>query len=295
MNNENHRPAASDILDEAVGAWRSAPISPGPPPELVAATVGAIENRLASLAKVGAPHQRPRRRVLRYLGYGSLAAAATVLIGVLLSEFGGGTAAAFEQAIEKVAKSDAARFRVRTKFSSPAEQTSNVIIRGNKLRSDGALGPGTAWIIDWDAKGALIIDTTKRAYQTVDMSTGGITPIDFIGINIRDELLALKSQKAQLTGAEMIAGEMADKYAVRGGTAFHTEGDWEVWIGRSSMLPVKVTVNTDLRGIRSTRVFESFDWNAKTDAATFAIDPPVDFEEKTVLGLFPPLPRRKTN
>jgi hypothetical protein len=42
-----------------------------------------------------------------------------------------------------------------------------------------------------------------------------------------------------------------------------------------------------------TRVYTAFDWAPKTDADTFAVDPPADFTEGVILGLFPELPPRK--
>ena len=46
MSEQNSRPTP-DPLDEAAGALRDAPVPAGPPPELTAATVAALKNRLA--------------------------------------------------------------------------------------------------------------------------------------------------------------------------------------------------------------------------------------------------------
>src|SRR5438105_2952180 len=106
MTNENHRPTPPDNLDEVIAAWRAAPVSPGPPAELIATTLVSLENRLAGVTHVSGTRLRPRRRILKKVGYVALAVAALVPIGVFLAEFVPGTAAAFDKSLERVAKTE---------------------------------------------------------------------------------------------------------------------------------------------------------------------------------------------
>src|SRR5262249_58947531 len=103
-----------------------------------------------------------------------------------------------------------------------------------------------------------------------------------LGMNVRDQLLALRKQKAEPAGTETVNGEVADRYVVKGGKAFHLEGDWAVWVGRKTGLPVKVSVETTNFGRARAPVYEAFDWDPEIDAMTFAIDPPAGFTEAAI-------------
>lgn len=228
---------------------------------------------------------------MAYLGYGSLAAA--VLVGFGLFGLDGNAAAALDKAFDKVEQADAVRFHVTTTLEGRAQPANVVTVRGEKLRVEGLGQVGLTWVIDRDKKAALITHPKAATYQTVDMTQGGVAPVEVLGMNVPAQLLALRKQKAEAAGAEKVGDVLADKFVIKDGKAFHLQGDWTVWVGRDSGLPVKVSVEAKLQGRAMTRVYEAFDWAAKPDAATFAIDPPKDFTEAVLLRTFPPLPPRK--
>lgn len=291
MNDENHQPQGHDALDQAIESLRSAAVPAGPSDRLTESTLEAISNRLAGINLPARP--TGRRSMLRYLGYGSLAGAVTVLAGLVLSGFGPSQAMAFDKVIELVQKADAVRFRVQIAMGPGTPQTSDVHVSGNKLRVEDAAGPGITWIVDWDEKAALIVAEQSKMFQTVDMSGGGVTPVIASGMNIRDELLALRQQQATREDPEEIDGAVAEKFVIPGGKAFHMQGDWTVWVDRKSGLPVKVALVAQQQGHAVTRVYDHFDWNPPIDATTFSIEPPANFTERSIINLVPPLPPRK--
>ena len=74
MSEANSRPTP-DILDEATGALRDAPVPAGPSADLAAATVAALNNRLAGAVPSEQFRRERRRRIMRYVGFTTAAAA----------------------------------------------------------------------------------------------------------------------------------------------------------------------------------------------------------------------------
>jgi hypothetical protein len=171
--------------------------------------------------------------------------------------------------------------------------TNTVTVRGNKYRVEGITDLGLIWVIDRDEGAALITHPRAKKYQTVDIRNGFISPVEVVGMNVRDQLLALKGQKAEPARAETAEGVLADRFVVKAGKAFHLEGEWNLWIGRRSGLPVKVSVATTDNGRPMTRVYTAFDWSPAIDADTFATDPPANYTEGVVFRLFQEMPRKK--
>lgn len=293
MTKRNDEHAINEILEEAVRMLRNASVIHGPTAKLESATIAAIEERIND-QKVASPVVAPsRRRVLRWAGLAALGSAAATVAAASFFPIGASSSAAFGQAIEKLKSTEAVKFKIEVVIQGGAKLTHTVVVRGSQLRVEGSPVSTSNWIIDGDKKAALIIDATKKLYQTIDMSSGGITPMNVYNLRIREELLALKDQDAKHEGAETIQDEMAEKYFVANGKAFYTEGDWRIWIGQRSKLPVKVEVTSTLRGITTHCVYEAFDWEPQVEASTFDIEPPADFEEKSLFNVFPPLPKRE--
>lgn len=92
----------TDPLDRAAAALRAAPVPPGPPPELRAATVAALHAQ-TPLARPSEPRRAVQRRlVMRIAGF---ATAAAVVAGVgLFALPGKNAAAAFSDVLTNVEK-----------------------------------------------------------------------------------------------------------------------------------------------------------------------------------------------
>lgn len=226
---------------------------------------------------------------MRYVRYGSLATAAAVLVGVFW--VASPSAGAFDKAVDKAAKAEVVRYTVRQAVGDLKEETSLVTVRGQAIRVE--TGKGSIWVLDWKVKGALVIRPKFRQYQTMDISGPAVGPIDALAMNIREQLLQLKKQKAELEGTERVNGVLADMYTVPAGQAMQMKGSWTVLIGRASGLPVKATLEAVAGDRALTRVYEKFDWSPKVDETTFALTPPADLTETTFIHTIPPIPPYK--
>ena len=307
MNSQSRPPTGlPELLDQAIEALRATPVSNGPSEDLIHAAGKSVAAQLELQTRKTALLPRQRPRAAWYFGYGALATAALVLVGILLSGIGEGTAAALDKALEGVRRAESVRFRVSDSVPTPSRPAEDgersipdwlrqtittahtkpenaVTVSRNRFRIDGILGPGSTWIIDWDQKRALIMDSNQRVFEQIDMHRIAVSPMDFGSMNICDELLALRKQTATFVGTEVVNGMKADKYAVHGGKAFHTQGDWVIWIGRGTGLPVQVTVAFDVQGVVVTRLYDTFDWNPVLDPATFSLAPLEGYRPQLIL------------
>jgi hypothetical protein len=303
MTDSNHRPEP-DFLEPATGALRAAPVPVGPPAEVAAATVAAIHNRLAGHVPAEPARSRlTRRTVMRYLGYGSAATAAAALLALWLTS---SRVVALDDVLERVEKVEAVKF-VSTEFKNGKEtNTQTVVVKGNKIRIVGDNHP-IAFVIDHDAKGAIILDSRSKKYQTMDLSQSGILPAEGFGVNLREQVQSLKKQDAKYAGKVTVDGAVLDKYTVADGAALgHRGAEWEILIDRGTKLPVKMTseFTQQVRGMKMdgtpfaqdnvvSRVYEKFEWEPKLDKGLFGLDPPEGYVEGEIFRTIPPIPPYK--
>lgn len=294
MTDSNHRPHP-DALERATEALRDAPVLAGPPADLTAATIAAVQNRLPGTVP-GEPAQPLSRRakVMRYIRYGSLATAAAVLVTVGVFALGGNRAAAMDKVLEKAAKADTVRYQVRT-VSDLTDHTDTVTVRGQTVRVDGSR---VSFVIDWEAGGMFILSHPNKVYQTVDMTAkdGGIAPFDVFAVKFRDQLTALQKEKFESAGKEKVGDINADKFTVTGVTSLGMTGDWTIWVNPKTERPVKIEVEATRNKRKVTRTYSDFDWAPKVNAADFALEAPEGYTEDVVFVTKPPLtplPKKK--
>jgi hypothetical protein len=169
VSDANSRPAP-DILDQATGALRGAPVPAGPPADLTAATVAAVNNRLTGVTPGEPTRQSRRRKIMRYIGYGTATAAAVgiaTLAGVLW--LGGGSAAAkLQKALDNAEKAGSVRIVFK---SGPkgAEQTDVTIYRqGDFARVEDR--DGKFRIVDLKGRKRLELDPVAKTARLIDLT-----------------------------------------------------------------------------------------------------------------------------
>jgi outer membrane lipoprotein-sorting protein len=275
MSPPNHRPAP-DILDQATEALRevlrNAPVLPGPPDDLAAATVQAIEARHQAALPPAAVEPR-RQGVLRYLRYGAAAAAAAILItvaGVLW--FGGGTAVAFARVIENVQKAESVTFHETQKIGDHRELPLQHYLRGNRVRLEIADG-ATVVIVDTKERKALMLVPHFKTAQQLE----GNQVNDLAGQTPIGALLGLKDQKPEAAGAETLDGKRTEVVRVTGGKWGGSVGNWRIWIDPRTELPVKIRFESTDTMPNVTKTFEKFSWNEKLDDSLFGLDVPAGY------------------
>jgi hypothetical protein len=240
---------------------------------------------------------------MRYLGYGSAATAAAALLALWLTS---SRVVALDDVLKRVETAETVKF-VSTEFKNGKEtNTQTVVVKGNKIRIEGDNYP-LAFVIDHDAKGAIILDSRSKKYQTMDLSKSGILPAEGFSVNLREQVQSLKKQDAKYAGKVTVDGAVLDKYTVAGGAALgHRAAEWEILIDRSTKLPVKMTseFTHQMRGMKMdgtpfvqdnvvSRVYEKFEWEPKLDKGLFSLDPPEGYEEGTIFTTIPPIPPYK--
>jgi hypothetical protein len=285
---DNHRPTP-DVLEQAAAALRDAPVPAGPPADLTAATIAAVETRLAGTppAEPARTHQR-RARIMRYLSFSATAAA--VLVAVFAF---GGRAVAMDKVLGKAAKAEVVRYEVRTE-SDRSDHTDTVTIRDKVVRVDGSR---VSFVIDPEAGGMIILSHPNAVYQTVDLTAkgGGIAPFDLFATRFRDQLAALQKEKFEAAGKEKVGDVKADKFTAAGVTSLGLTGDWTVWVDPNTELPVKIGVEASRGGKAVTRTYSGFDWKPEVNAADFTLDAPEGYTEGVVFHTKPaltPLPKK---
>jgi outer membrane lipoprotein-sorting protein len=286
VSEQNSKPTP-DPLEEAAGALREAPVPPGPPPELAAATVALIHNRLAGAVPAEQVRRERRRRIMRYAGFTT---AATVLLGTAaFLGFGGSRAVALDKVLDKVKQAESVTFVEKQKLGDQAELELTYSIRGSLVRVDAA---GTVFVIDTKAKTGLMLITPAKAYVKIDKDSpskirgpAGKSPID--------DLLALKDRKPESTVEEKLDGKTVQKLTIKGDPKADPPGDWVIWVDPKTELPVKMTyTGTTFAGDKQvpvTKTYEKFEWNAKLDDRLFDTTVPAGYKEGFP-GQVPPPP-----
>jgi outer membrane lipoprotein-sorting protein len=271
---ETNNRRASDILDEATGALRDAPCPAGPPADLTAGTVAAVKNRLAGTAPASELARRQRRRrVMRYLSFGTAAAVILGLAGLLW--FGGPSATArVHKAMDEAAKAKS----VRVVQKIDGETVSTTHYRGDNVRFEE---PGKrTMILDLKTRKRIELDLvakTARRYDVTDEEAGELADEfaaarDFLSIfrGIKDATVKeLKGEKIGERPAKVyeVSHPGGDKYAPMKAT---------LWIDEKTGFPVRLHDRNHPAG----ELVHEFDsWNEDFDAKLFDLKIPAGYRE----------------
>ena len=287
MSDQNSKPTP-DPLDQAAGALREAPIPAGPPPELTAATVAAIHNRLAGAVPVEQVRRERRRRIMRYASFTTAAAVILGTAGVLW--FGGSSAAAFQKAIEKARRAESVGYTQRLAVEGIPEQVEIARIRGEEFRIED--GDGTrARIANLRTRKAVFLDADRRLAQFVDLPAGREAPPGLL-----ESLNKLAGQDGEKVGDEDVAGTRATKFKLKREEPKGGAEEWFVWIDPKTGWPVKMQStgkvaltqeNGQEKIVPYTLTLDKFEWNAKFEDKVFSLDAPAGY--KSVKGIAPPV------
>ena len=281
MSELNSRPTP-DALDEATGALREAPVPPGPPPELAAATVALISNRLAGAVPAEQVRRERRRRIMRYAGF-TTATAGAVALAVVLWSPGRSGAAMFERAMENAEKANSLRAKITT---TAGEMTFEMKMygQGERFRNEmdmGKLG-GFAIIIDGKEKKGLHLNTGAKTAQWLDLSKPDkkqeAAMKDAAGV--AGLFAGLKGKKVQELPEETIDGRKLKVFAVKGHKLAGSQGeaDITVWIDPKTELPAKTRTEMTVNGVKAVAVMEALGWNEELDAKLFELKVPEGYK-----------------
>lgn len=290
MSEANSQPTP-DVLDEATRALRDAPLPPGPPPDLTAATVAAMQRLTGTVPASDPTRQQRRRKIMRYIGYGTATAAAVALATTAaLFWLGGGQAVALDDVLNNVNKAESVTFVEKQKLGDQPEMEMKYAIRGPLVRIDAA--GVTVFVLDTKEKKGLMLFPAAKAYQKIDKDSpnkihgpaGGKSPID--------DILALRDRKATVE-KDKLDGKEVQKLTIKGDPKADPPGDWVLWIDPETKLPVKMTYSGKTiagdKEVPVTKTYEKFEWNAKLEDKLFDMTVPAGYKEGFP-GQAPPTP-----
>jgi outer membrane lipoprotein-sorting protein len=288
-----------DPLDRAADALRNSATTLGPSPELTTRTLAALAVRAAPV------HPSQRRFVMRLLGYGSLATAAAVLVGVGLAFFGtpGPSAAAeFQKAMAKAAQAKTLIFTNTQKLSpNSPEIQSTVSIRDMQFRID-LMNPGG---IDGAPTAAELPVTVSIL---VDRTLGKSLQINHFAKSAQWEAIPDRfdfpdlisgfrnlghAEGITLVGEENLGTVATKKYTMKTAEFIGGKGDFHVtvWLDAKTNLPVTVRVETSINTIiknkkpmnaKSVLTFGNFQFDTPLPDDRLKLEAPKGFKVSTV-------------
>jgi len=271
-----------DRLEQATEALRGAPVADGPPPQVVAATVRALQS-LNNSPDVLRLSQR-RSMMFRVARYGSLAAAALLIAVVagwlLLPGRIGGTS--FAGVIEKVNQAKSVTCVLKQKIADTVEPVRKLYIREDAIRMEVA-GVGT-FVFDLKQRKAIALDERSKTFELPSVEAGVPIP------NPLAQLRKLKQQDAERIGEEMLDGRKVEVYRLKNVDLFEMkfkakEGenlDIKLWVDSRTQLPAKLLVTFPLPPssgppalpIPLSLEFSDFRWDEKLDPSLFSLEIP---------------------
>jgi hypothetical protein len=276
MSEANSRPTP-DVLDEATGALRDAPTPAGPSAELTAATVTAIQNRLAA-SEPGELSRQRRRRIMRIVGFGS-AVAAAVAIGIVFCSPGRSQAGMFDRAMGNAGKANSFRAVVVAEAGPGMKFEMKMYGEGDRFRTEMDLGKelgGFAIVIDGTRKKGLQLNPAAKTAKWLDLSKpdprGEAAAKDAAGL--ASLFAGLKGKKVEELPGQTVDGRRLKVFAVKGHKLAGAKGeaDVTVWIDPKTELPAKARIEMstpDVKGVVSEMTV--LGWNEDLDDRLFEL------------------------
>jgi hypothetical protein len=300
MTEHNEQPTM-DLLDQAVRALRDEAVPEGPPAQVVASTVEALQTTTASPEVVRL--LQTRRLMIRIARYGSIATAAAVLLalgGVMLLHRN--AALAFGEVVERVKEAKSVTFI--TKMPGILQGKKGIkqqkfYIQGDAYRmeipsaQEGAQVPPDAppvllaIIADAKQKKALQLDFVRKTAQIMKGDEKGWQEMAKGLANPVEQLRLLKDEDAERIGEEVLNGRKTQVYRLKKTDIFMgvrvTEPEVaKVWVDPKTSLPVRFAVERPADGgkVETVIVFEQFTWNKDRDPNLFKVEVPKGFTLK---------------
>lgn len=283
MSDLNYQPTP-DILDHATEALRDAPVPAGLPADLTAATLAAVNNRLAGMVPVELARQQRRRRIMRYVGFGTATAAAVVLATAAALFWTGGSAAAhIQKALDNAEKAKSVKVIVTTvNAEAPGKMThaATIFRQGDRVRSEAVWMPP-----DVPVKPITLADlkTRKMLNLTPEAKTAQRGTLSAQESQALTAMMGnFAAMKARLTGGddktvkalgeEEIDGRKTKVYEITAKVPL--PGVWKVWVDPKTDLLVRLADGRPGGGI----ILNFEDWNKEFDAKVFSLDVPEGYK-----------------
>ena len=278
MNELNHQPTP-DTLDQATAALRDAAVPAGPPADLTAATLAAIDSRLTLSRPALSPAQVRRRRMFRYIGYGTATAAAVGLIAVagVMWTARPAPAAELTAALDNVEKAKSYRHVTKMTFNGKSMFVMRMYKQGDRMRFEA--GKDIAIVVD-EKGNAVQFDHANKTAMRPDLDQFGKDrpkPSDEVK-SLKAKLQDLKGEGVERVGEETLDGTVTTVYALKDVKLEGASTDWKVWVDPKRKLPVRMEMTKGNAGAEVVVTMEYSGWNEELDEKLFSFDVPEGYK-----------------
>ena len=297
MSERNERQHA-DVLDLATAALRDTFIPDGPPPQLGASTVEALQS-------AGMPRDvvrlNERKRKMFRLMRNSGAAAAVALIAVLagwLFLMDRTASPAFADVVEKVKNAKSVTFVAKVPTVVQGNERGvlqqRFYVRGDVYRMEALSAQEdvpvprdapqvlVAIIVDAKHKKALLLDFGGKVARYIEAGEKQWQVMSQELANPIEKLRELKDEDAERLGEEELNGRNTQVYRLKKADLFlglrlRKDERAKLWVDPRSGLPVRIVVGDPSDKDKPFIVFERFTWNEALDPELFKLEVPKGF------------------
>jgi outer membrane lipoprotein-sorting protein len=298
MTERNERQPV-DVLDLATAALRDLSIPDGPPPQLVASTVEAMQSAEFPPDVIRITERKQKMfRLIRYSSAGAAAALVAILAGWL---FLVDHAAAFADVVENVKNAKSVTFVIKTptviRGTKKGVLQQKVYIQGDAYRmelpsaQDGfQVAPDappimTAFVVDWKKKNAIQFDYTTKTAKKIE---GDEKKWEQMAKTMADpikQLRELKDKDVQRLGEEKLDRRKTIVYRLKKtdifmGLTITKDETAKLWVDSKTGLPVRIAVGDPSDKDKPFIVFEQFTWNEALATDLFKLEVPKGFTLK---------------
>ncbi len=278
----------NDLLERATESLRSIPSGENPPPELLAATVAALQAARTSdvVPKAEVLPLAPRVRTWRKPMLTILKALAALLFVTVTAWFlpVGTSQASFTDVQAECGKAKNVQCTMVQKLlkSSP-EITFRLTIEDHGFRMD--FGDAGSNIYDLDTRKGVQLLHLKKQYRHEGPSEQGARPLP----NFLEDLLALPAANAEKAPSETLDGKNVDVFRLKTFSFWgfdntkhkDDQGELTVWVNPTTKLPVKVEMRMyqDMPKEWSVITMKDLKWNVELPAGFFDMKIPAGYTE----------------
>jgi outer membrane lipoprotein-sorting protein len=270
--NERHDPK---VVHRAIEALRVAPTPAGPPADIVASTIEALNSATLSPDTV---RLRERRKIMFRIGYSTGAAAALVAIVVSTVWLMDRNASiGLAQVIDNVQRAKSVTFVLKQKLGSQPELESRMFIKGEffryELNGPPPMGTMLIMIVNGNERTGLQVDVARKIATEIDLQ--GQVPAE----ELRDPIDRLRHLKAnakdnvvQLADEEL-DGRKCQVYQVKGRlkeASLLVPDEFKLWVDAKTGWPVRIQA-TDTG---TSLTYEQFQWDEPLRDELFSLKIP---------------------
>jgi hypothetical protein len=264
-----------DRLDLATDALRTTSIPAGPAPDLMAATIAALQAQ-SQLQTTDIVRFQERRklmfRIARYSGVTSAMILLLCVLGWFLTDHS--SAMAFADVLRKIQNADSVTLQQRQKIGQQPEITVKVLMQGAAVRLEFA----ETQVAVYDLSKKRGVDATPFQ-KRIDIHRFDLTDNQVKHIpNLLEALQTSKEKSAERLGEEIIAGRKQEIFRLEKFHPLIGAGDakLKLWSDAETGLPSKIEARWKDQpdGPESYVIMESFKWNGKLDPSLFDLDKP---------------------